>query len=168
MSQTNSTTTQQAKTRGRPKGSKTGPRSVIWVGVNFAKSIIEKIYSPKDLSEEDVKGFSSDQAKEIFVTSFGCEPDELIGPFHDKKTGIANTAKTASESDNVLTVNVNSITGISNALGEAEHNDWKGRVFAIEGRDDVVLFIPQEDLTGNKNRNMPAAMPIAKNNINII
>ena len=73
--------------RGRKEGSVSGKRPIFWVCIsNSSELIVEKIYSPSDASDEDIKNFTDEMAAKIYFNLHGEEPERIIGPCYDVKS----------------------------------------------------------------------------------
>ncbi len=148
-------TEQVSKKRGRPV---TGPVPVYFMAINWDNKIKEKIYTPIGLSKEEINDFSEEDIKSIFLKKYGFSADEVDGPSYDKKG-------TKSKKDSVVSASVSEISNLASSLGSVVHDNWKGIAFPIEGNDEIVFFLPLEDLTKNPNRCKPGAQSIAKSAI---
>jgi hypothetical protein len=147
---------EQKRSRGRPK---TGPIHVAFVGVNWDARILQKVYSPEGLSRDEIDSLTIEDGKKLFVEATGLQPDEIEGPSYDKKSSKTNKKESETLSNNEVAP---AVSALSNSLGEAVYDNWKGMAFSIEGQSDNVFFLPIEDLTKNLNRNKPNAKAIAK------
>lgn len=134
--------------RGRQKGVKIGPRMRTWVlaAVVDGKLIQESIKAKEGASDSEKKNFSKKSAIEVFQNKFGVKPESVKGPFHDHKGGNRENDET------IVEIDVSSLK-LSKESFSATFGPWKGTAYPLEDRDDVVYFVPSEEIipSGKKN-----------------
>jgi len=153
--------------RGRKEGSASGKRSIFWVCISTKDGLnVEKIYSPPDALEEEIKDFTENKASKIYQDLHGFAPDKIIGPCYDVKSLSKNSSiqelKNKKENSNLKNSSVSSI------LGSGIYNGWKGTILEIAGNPNEVIFIASERTDSNLNKILPAATPIKKELINFL
>jgi hypothetical protein len=152
--------------RGRKEGSSSGKREIFWVciGLDNANIIAEKIYSSKQLPEEDVNNFSEEKAADIFKNTYGFKPSKIIGPCYDVKSMTKQSVINQTQKNSTIDNNYK----ISSVIGPGQYNGWKGTVFEFANNLNKVLFIASERLDSNINKPLPSAMPVSKDLINFV
>lgn len=157
--------------RGRQKGVKIGPRMRTWVlaAIINGKLVQENVKAREDASDHEKKNFSKNSAIEVFENKFGQKPDSIKGPFHDHKGGTQETAD-----NSVVEIDTANLK-LSKQSFEATFGPWKGVAYTLEDRDDVVYFLPSEEIIPSGKKNVSfrpitplksAVKPIEKNTDN--
>jgi len=143
--------------RGRQKGVKIGPRMRTWVlaAIVDGKLIQENIKAKDDASDFEKKNFSKKSAMEAFQIKFGVKPESVKGPFHDHKGG------SREDNETVVEIDVASLK-LSKESFPATFGPWKGTAYTLEDRDDVVYFLPSEEIipSGKKNISFRPITPL--------
>lgn len=128
--------TEEVKKRGRKKGSKTGPRPIIYVLVSSDKNgVVSKKYS----STTDI---SVEELKKDFYTLFNVTDCKTFGPFYDVKGLMSKSSSKDDDEDDVMPDTEN----LDKNIGQGKTNGWMGQVFSLKGKDDVVFFVPESEV----------------------
>lgn len=157
------TTTETAqpvkRPRGRPKGVKVGPRPVAWAcaAIVDGEQVHVRLSAPEGSTEEQIAGFSAEDASEIFENQYGVEPS-VLGPFYDQKGGQSKETPRKRESVSIALPN------LTMKREAAIYKGWHGVAYGIEGREDVVYFMFGQEVNpdSNKKKATPTAKPILR------
>lgn len=149
--------------RGRPKGVKVGPRPVTWACAAVVNDVLVHIRmaASATANEQERGAFSAEAAKAQFIETYGVEP-EVLGPFYDQKGGQINTSDAAKKRETV-SMSVEDIK-LTQVRENAIFRGWEGVAYGIEGREDVVYFMPGREIipSPDKKKAPPAAKPILR------
>lgn len=150
--------TEEVKKRGRKKGSKTGPRAIIYIaaGLNSNSDLVSKRYSstnPEEISEEDVKTQFENDFKAIDVS--------VWGPFYDVK-GLTQVKSIKSEPQ----LPVDNLE-LGAPKGTGVFDGWEGLVFEIKDNDQMIFYIPQKEITPS-GRKLPTGKAVAVEKITML
>lgn len=145
--------------RGRPKGVKVGPRPVAWsCAANVDGEVIHvRLSAPEGSTEDQIAGFSAEDAAEMFENQYGVEPS-VLGPFYDQKGGQSKETPRKRESVSIALPN------LTMKREAAIYKGWRGVAYGIEGREDVVYFMFGQEVNPdlNKKKATPTAKPILR------
>ena len=141
------------KPRGRQKGTKIGPRPTVWICAGIVDGeLIHESFSSNEEEGDGVAKFSEQDAKNAFEDAHGIEPENILGPFMERRGGQTAPVKKRE------TVNIVAPKLTSNRK-TAIFRGWKGIAYGIEDRDDVSFFIYSEPLN---NKDIKKTIPSAK------
>lgn len=139
------------RSRGRPLGTKVGPRERIWdcAAIVDEELIHVRVVAPEGSTPEQRGSFTREQAIAQFQEEYGAEPTSIHGPYFDQKS-----AQTVASTKKRETVSI-AMPNLTSRRESAIFKDWRGMAYDIEGRDDVVLFMYGEEINPNPDKKRP-------------
>lgn len=139
----------EPKKRGRKPGSKTGPRTMIFIMMSVKNgSLVEYKYTTNDpeLSTES-------KAKDEFHIKYGFLPEKIYGPFYDVK-GTSKTPIVETKSlDN---------PEMEEVFGTVKVDDWIGTAFKIKNSDKLYFIPIKEAVATGKKQPMNKIISLAQ------
>lgn len=152
---------EEKRKAGRPKGSSSGPRPIIFIcfGVNDTdnKSVLDSIVFS---TTEDIDNANALNASNRFKDRHGFSPDKIHGPFYECKTKNKSAESKLLDKKDITPVANPSLAGPKKS---AEFKGWLGNAYDVTGRTDVMFFMPLEEINpGARKRTPPTASVVEK------
>lgn len=145
----NDTNQEKKRGRGRPKGSKSAPKPIVWVCSEVVDS---------ELVTEQVEAHTAQEARDIFNDKYGAEPSNVLGPYHISKSeaiGIANIP-----AENIR---------FGKERRDSVFNGWHGVAFDLENNPDAVYFIfIRPIVSGGGRKHIPTPKVVFKSAIKLL